>query len=73
LGSNATIVSSSSSDVAARGLLSLSVGGKAASLLVVMLLLLLLVTETGLTFSVSSAWLVFSIVSLKLSQEGTGI
>jgi hypothetical protein len=37
-----------------------------------MLLLLLLVTETGLTFSVSSAWIFFSMVSLnqvKKAQE----
>lgn len=53
-------------------MLSLSVEGKAASLLVIMLLLLLLVTETGLTFSVSSVWLVFSILSsnqVKKAQE----
>jgi hypothetical protein len=64
--------SSPSSEVVAGRLLSLSVGGKETSLWVVMLLLLLLVTETGLTFSVSSMWLVFSMVSLKSSQEGTG-
>jgi hypothetical protein len=74
LGSNATIVTSSSSEVAAGGLLLLFVGGNPASLWVTMLLLLLLlllVTETGLTFSVTSVRLVFSIVSLKSSQEGT--
>ena len=70
LGSNATIVASSPNEVSGGGLLSLSVGGKAAELRVIVLLLLLLVTETGLTFSVSLAWLVFSIVSFKSSQEG---